>query len=133
MSDLAVIGKRLYASAYRIIVGPIEGGTTVSEAPDPRDEEIAALKQQLADRDAADAAAHDKEFVTAPGEAVGTGTGVDTTPAAETDGDAIIAEAKRRLEAGEGLDNEHVRAIEHPEEFAGKTVAAPDTGIAPTA
>lgn len=120
MNELTVIGKRLYAAAYRIIVGPIEGGTKVSESPDPRDEEIAALKQQLADRDAAgqDTAKAPDAPAAEPGETV--------------DGDTIIAEAKARLEAGEGLDGVHVRAIEHPEEFAGLQVPAPDTGIAPT-
>lgn len=96
----------------------------MSDAPDPRDEEIAALKQQLADRDAA-AAGQDKASAPAP----------DTSaPAAvETlDGDTIIAEARAKLEAGEGLDGLHVRAIEHPEEFAGQQVPAPDSGVAPT-
>jgi hypothetical protein len=40
-------------------------------------------------------------------------------PAAGTSGDRILAEARAKLEAGEGLDGVHVRAIEHPEEFEG--------------
>ena len=56
-------------------------------------------------------------------------TAADT---AGTDGDAIIAEAKAKQAANEELTGQHVRALEHPEEFEGQTVPAPDSGIAPT-
>ena len=56
----------------------------------------------------------------------------DDTPDTGSDGDAIIAEAKAKQAANEELTGQHVRALEHPEEFEGQTVPAPDSGIAPT-
>lgn len=129
--ELAAVARRLYADLYGVIVGNYsEGGGTVSEtqnepgaeaqtgtsdpaaAPDPRDAEIASLQAQLAAAQAA--ATTDTAAAATPAAAPVSGT---------VDGDGVIAEAKRRLEAGEGLDDLHVRAIEHPDEFAGKQIA----------
>lgn len=57
----------------------------------------------------------------------------EASKAKVSSGDKILAEAKAKLEAGEALDQQHVRALEHPDEFAGQDVPAPDTGEAPTA
>ena len=121
MNELGRIGRRLADVAHDVIIGTPttpRGISMSSDAPDPRDEEIAALKQQLADAEAAKS--------TPPPADTSADTPQPAAPAT-VDGDEIIAEAKQRLEAGEGLDAVHVRAIEHPEEFAGQQVQAPDT------
>lgn len=89
--------------------------TTADTPADPRDAEITALKQQIADRDENKSGERDQ------------------AETSTTDGDAIVAEATRRHLAGEELSGQQLRALEHPEEFAGQQVPAPDSGTAPTA
>lgn len=109
--ELTALGRRLYASAYRIIVGPtVSKGGNVSEVTpetDPRDARIAELEAELA-------AAHQAPA----GNQAPAGTSTDTTGATTADdepsapAEVTYEEAKAKVDANEELTDADVTALE---------------------